>query len=182
MENIKHLFTAVDHPESNGLNERLNQTLVNRIRYRINESTTPVALVSTVTHCYTDEYNDTVHAVTKFSPSYLLFGRPDSFSPSSTPSNYSTDFRQAFDNSLKYHHERNKTRFDSGKINISLSPGDMVNSTNGNRLNRSKLDPICFEPFSVHRRLSNMVYETDIGHGKCSDLRLYHISKLFRAN
>ncbi|KAA5788793.1 transposase family protein, partial [Pseudomonas aeruginosa] len=36
--NIKIVFTAVDAPFSNGLNERLNQTLTNKIRCKINES------------------------------------------------------------------------------------------------------------------------------------------------
>lgn len=35
---INLVFTAVDCPFSNGLNARLNQTLVNRIRCKINES------------------------------------------------------------------------------------------------------------------------------------------------
>lgn len=37
IKNIKIVFTAVDASFSNGLNERLNQTLVNRIRCKINE-------------------------------------------------------------------------------------------------------------------------------------------------
>ncbi len=37
-ENIEIIFTAVDSAFSNGLNERLNQTLVNRIRCKINET------------------------------------------------------------------------------------------------------------------------------------------------
>lgn len=36
-ENIQMVFTAVDAPFSNGLNERLNQTLVNKIRCKIEE-------------------------------------------------------------------------------------------------------------------------------------------------
>ena len=36
-EGIVHIFTAVDSAFSNGLNERLNQTLINRIRCRLNE-------------------------------------------------------------------------------------------------------------------------------------------------
>ena len=35
-KNIKLIFTATDCPSSNGLNERVNQTLVNRIRCKIN--------------------------------------------------------------------------------------------------------------------------------------------------
>lgn len=37
-KNIPIIFTAVDAPFSNGLNERLNQTLVNKIRCTINEN------------------------------------------------------------------------------------------------------------------------------------------------
>ena len=35
-KNIKLIFTLTDCPSSNGLNERVNQTLVNRIRCKIN--------------------------------------------------------------------------------------------------------------------------------------------------
>lgn len=35
-ENIELIFTATDAPFSNGLNEKLNQTLVNRIRCMLN--------------------------------------------------------------------------------------------------------------------------------------------------
>jgi len=34
--NITLIFTSVDCPESNGLNERLNKALVNRIRCKMN--------------------------------------------------------------------------------------------------------------------------------------------------
>jgi len=37
-ENIRMVFTAVDAPFSNGPHERLNQTLVNKIRCRINKN------------------------------------------------------------------------------------------------------------------------------------------------
>lgn len=36
-KNITMIFTAVNAPFSNGLNERLNQTLVNKVRCAINE-------------------------------------------------------------------------------------------------------------------------------------------------
>ena len=35
-KNIKLIFTSTDCPSSNGLNERVNQTLVNRIRCKVN--------------------------------------------------------------------------------------------------------------------------------------------------
>lgn len=39
-ENIMHMLTAIHKSASNGLNERLNLTLINRIRCRINENKT----------------------------------------------------------------------------------------------------------------------------------------------
>lgn len=43
-ENIPIIFTAVNAPFSNGLNERLNQTLVNKIRCQVNEKKKEVSL------------------------------------------------------------------------------------------------------------------------------------------
>ncbi len=37
------MFTAIESPDSNGLNERLNQTLVNRIRCHINKNKTKLS-------------------------------------------------------------------------------------------------------------------------------------------
>ena len=37
-KNIPIIFTAINSPFSNGLNERLNQTLVNKIRCGISEN------------------------------------------------------------------------------------------------------------------------------------------------
>jgi len=36
-KSIQMVFTAINTPFSNGINERLNQTLVNKIRCKINE-------------------------------------------------------------------------------------------------------------------------------------------------
>lgn len=71
--NVKLIFTVVDCAFSNGLNERLNQTLVNQIRCKINANREnkkrPWSM--TADKCV-DEYNNTVHTSTKFSPKYLM--------------------------------------------------------------------------------------------------------------
>ncbi len=68
--NTEHVVTAVDSPESNGLNERLNQTLVNRIRCRMNEKPGNKKAWTTIAQQCVDEYNDTIHSVTGFAPSF----------------------------------------------------------------------------------------------------------------
>ncbi|CAK9820258.1 hypothetical protein ANTPLA_LOCUS10518 [Anthophora plagiata] len=65
--NIKLIFTAVNAPFSNGLNERLNQTLVNKIRCRINEKEHNKAWTTSARECV-DRYNRTEHTVTGFTP------------------------------------------------------------------------------------------------------------------
>jgi len=72
-ENIRMVFTAVDAPFSNGLNERLNQTLVNKIRCKINEKYKKTAWTTIAQKCV-EKYNKTEHTVTKFAPKYLLEG------------------------------------------------------------------------------------------------------------
>ena len=72
-KSIPILFTAANAPFSNGLNERLNQTLVNKIRCRINEKVKKVAWTTIAQECV-NKYNETEHTVTGFSPKYLLYG------------------------------------------------------------------------------------------------------------
>lgn len=69
--NIILIFTAVDCPESNGLNERLNQTLINKIRCRINSKNKKRAWSKIAEECV-EEYNKAIiHSVTKYSPSFI---------------------------------------------------------------------------------------------------------------
>lgn len=72
-EDIKMIFTAVDAPFSNGLNERLNQTLVNKIRCKINENRNTKAWTTVAQECV-KKYNETEHTVTGFTPKYLMEG------------------------------------------------------------------------------------------------------------
>lgn len=67
------VFTAINAPFSNGLNERLNQTLVNKIRCKINEEKNRRAWTSTARECV-KKYNTLEHTITRFTPEYLLYG------------------------------------------------------------------------------------------------------------
>jgi len=79
-QKITLIFTAVNAPFSNGLNERLNQTLLNKIRCAINEEDRRSAWTTIVHNCV-GKYNETEHTVTKFSPKYLLRGEDTSTLP-----------------------------------------------------------------------------------------------------
>lgn len=76
---VRLIFTAVNAPFSNGLNERLNQTLVNKIRCKINEKEKKAW--TTIAKERTDRYNKTEHTVTGFTSKYLLDGTDTSSVP-----------------------------------------------------------------------------------------------------
>lgn len=170
------IFTAADCPFSNGINERLNQTLVNRIRCKIQED--KKRPWSTIADECVEEYNQTMHSVTKFSPSYLLWGEETSILPKEleTTRDLLEDRILAFDNSRKYHN-LNKARVDRVKRDHIFNTNDLVYVETGNRLNRNKLDPIRSGPYRILRRVSNTIYELDEGQG-LSGSRFYHSSKL----
>lgn len=71
--NVRIVFTAVNAPFSNGLNERLNQTLVNKIRCKINEEKAKKAWTTIARECVY-KYNLTEHTWTGFTPKHLLNG------------------------------------------------------------------------------------------------------------
>ncbi|GFU02919.1 retrotransposable element Tf2 protein type 1 [Trichonephila clavipes] len=70
--NIRQLLTSANRPQCNGKNERVNQTLVAKLRCKVNSTTkTPwTKLLEQVTY----EYNNSPHDVTDFPPAYLMFG------------------------------------------------------------------------------------------------------------
>ncbi|KAK2577718.1 hypothetical protein KPH14_012879 [Odynerus spinipes] len=175
-QKINLIFTAVNCPFSNGLNERLNQTLVNRIRCKINE--TKSRAWSKIAEECTEQYNRTEHSVTGFSPEYLLFGEMDPAIPEELRPrrNLEKDRILALRNSQR-NHMYNKSKYDKNRVNYDFEVGQMVYVENGSRLNRKKLDEVRIGPFPIIQKISNSIFEVDSGHRK-KESNYYHISKL----
>lgn len=177
---ITMIFTGVNAPFSNGLNERLNQTLVNKIRCAINEENNTCAW-TTIAHNCVDKYNETEHTVTKFSPKYLLKGEdtsglPDELKINKSINNLEDDRKLAFENSLKYH-DYNKKIYDRNRKEYNFKAGDLVYIENGNKLNRKKLDVVRIGPYKILEKMSNSMFKIDTGHKK-SEPGLFHVSTL----
>lgn len=184
-KNIPIIFTAVNTPFSNGLNERLNQTLVNKIRCKINEEKRKKSAWTTIAHECIKKYNETEHTVTGFSPEYLLHGTDSSILPNKlkqrkSNNNLRQDRQIALENSIKYH-TYNKQRFDKNRKDYKFNLGQLVYIENGNRLNRKKLDELRIGPYNILEKISNSIYKIDTGHRK-SESNLFHITKLIPAS
>lgn len=176
-QNIPIIFTAANTPFSNGLNERLNQTLVNKIRCKINEKGNKSAW-TTIAHQCTDKYNETEHTVTGFSPKYLLEEQNIAIIPNQLKqiptNNLETDRKTARDNTIRSHNY-NKSIFDKNRVDHEFKAGDPVE--NGHRINRKKLDELRSGPFKILEKISNSIFKIDTGYKKLES-NLFHITKL----
>ncbi|XP_039952490.1 uncharacterized protein LOC120769518 [Bactrocera tryoni] len=178
---IKIIFTSVDTPFSNGLNERLNQTMINRIRCKYNEGETKTAW-TTIAHECTKRYNETVHSVTKFSPKYLLEGDDVKILPKELDKEHKDlkhDREIAFTNSQRSHNY-NKKLFDKSRVEYEFKIGEKVFVENGNKLNRKKLSEIRSGPFEILEKISKCIFKISAGYKK-AESNLFHVSKLLPA-
>ncbi|GFU94651.1 integrase catalytic domain-containing protein [Trichonephila clavipes] len=156
-------LTSANRPQCNGKNERVNQTLVAKLRCKVNSTTkTPwTKLLEQVTY----EYNNSPHDVTGFPPAYLMFGTLpyDSPLPNQVKLNYPPiqQARQIAVNRTIKHHKINKQRYDKHYVDAKFKVGDLVLYQNFSYPNSSKLQSPYNGPFKVVRKLSNVTYEID---------------------
>ncbi|GFV85534.1 transposon Ty3-G Gag-Pol polyprotein [Trichonephila clavipes] len=159
---LKRKFKA-NRPQCNGKNERVNQTLVAKLRCKVNSTTkTPwTKLLEQVTY----EYNNSPHDVTGFPPAYLMFGTLPYYSP--LPNQVKLNYppiqqaRQIAVNRTIKHHKINKQRYDRHYVDAKFKVGDLVLYQNFSYPNSSKLQSPYNGPFKVVRKLSNVTYEID---------------------
>lgn len=173
---INLIFTCVDCPESNGMIERVNQTIVNRIRCKINENRNK-SWTAVSAECI-EEYNQTTHSATGYSPAYLLFGQKSEIIAENfkKESNLEEDKKKAVANS-NMNWESNKIRFDKNKIDYTFDKGDLVYIETGNKLNRNKLGKLREGPFKIMERISNSIYKVNYSKKKTNHT-LFHVRKL----
>lgn len=179
--NIQLILTAVDTPFSNGLNERLNQTIVNKIRCKMNESKGKTNWSKIAEECR-NRYNETNHSVTGFSPKYLLSGESTDMLPADVKEKQSLtkcleeDRKLALQRSIKSH-QYNKTLFDKNRLQYDFKKGDKVYVDYGNKLNKKKMDEIRIGPFEIEEKISDSIFKINTGRGSRS-IGLYHVTKL----
>ncbi|GAB1860711.1 RNA-directed DNA polymerase [Camponotus japonicus] len=177
---VQLIFTAINAPFSNGLNERLNQTLVNKIRCKINEEEKKRAWTSIARECV-NKYNRLEHTITGFTPEYLLHGTdtsniPEELRRKKNGKDWIKDKKLALERTLRSH-KYNKSIFDRNRKHHEFNVGDMVFIENGNKLNRKKLEELRIGPFTIEKKISNSIYKIKT-EKRNQDTSLFHVTKL----
>ncbi|GFW56719.1 transposon Tf2-6 polyprotein [Trichonephila clavipes] len=159
--NIKQLLTTAHHPQTNGKNERANQSLVTRHKCKANTSSTKIPWTKLLDQVC-NEYNSTPHSITKYPPAYLLFGLLPYQSPIDQ-NNYYEPVDEARELALKKtidYHIKNKIRYDARCIEKKFNPGDLVVYEEFQypiiRGNRAPLFP---GPYEIIKQCSEVTYE-----------------------
>ncbi|UYV77296.1 hypothetical protein LAZ67_15000399 [Cordylochernes scorpioides] len=171
---IKHCFTTSYHPQTNGLTERLNRTLINMLSMYVNtDQKNWDEILPFITHAY----NTTIQETTEYSPFFLMFGRE----PTSLldDRNISVDIdKDDYDEYIKHHldkinrtrklvinntiktQERMKKNYDKKHMEKSYEPGELVAVwTPIRKIGKcEKLLRKYFGPYRILKKLSNVNY------------------------
>jgi transposase InsO family protein len=151
--NVRTSYTTTYHPQTNGTNEKVNDTLVKGLRMAISES--PKLKWSTLLSRVVDNYNNTIHSTTGFTPSYLLFGKDTC----NTRLPLDEARRLAYQRSEDFK-ARKKEAYDRSHKPLNLKPGDLVKRRiPSNHPNNTKLTPKFDAVYKVVSQLSPVNYE-----------------------
>jgi transposase InsO family protein len=118
--NIQHFYTSTYHPQTNRLNEKVNHTVITRLKIAINEK--PKRKWSTLLPEVIHSYNATIHLVTDFAPKYLLFGITDN---TQIESNLAANRKLAFERTEAFK-QKKKSKYDKTHKHINLEIGSLV--------------------------------------------------------
>ncbi|UYV66312.1 K02A2.6-like [Cordylochernes scorpioides] len=186
---VKHCFTTSYHPQTNGLTERLNRTLINMISIpkELDE------ILPFITH----EYNTTIQETTGYSPFFLLFGRePMSLlDDENIPTDSNMDdydeyienyldkiarTRQVVINNTEKTQERMKRNYDKKHNEKIYEPGHLVAVwTPVRKIGKcEKLLRKYFGPYRILKKLSNVNYLIEPKDNPGQDPLIVHVSRL----
>ena len=147
---IAHSFTSAYHPQTNGLNEKANDAIGKGLR--LARMDRPNYKWSTSLKDVVNNYNNSIHTVTGFSPEQLMHG---SNLPNGVTLQDARTLAKSRSDSFK---AKNKQRYDARHPNIDLLIGDHVKRRiPGNLPSNHKLTPIFEGPYRVVEKSNNQV-------------------------
>ncbi|GFY34960.1 retrovirus-related Pol polyprotein from transposon 17.6 [Trichonephila clavipes] len=168
------------HPQTNGKNESVNQSLVTRLKCKVNTSSTKI-LWTELLDQVCNENNTTPHSITKYPPAYLLFGLLPYQSPIDQ-NNYYEPVDEAHELALQRtidYHIKNKIRYDARCIEKKFNPGDLVVFEEFQYPNTRKLSSPFSGPYEIIKLCSKVTCEINKPNSMAKkDSQIVHISKL----
>lgn len=168
---VKQLLTSAHHPQTNGKCERVNQSIVTRLKCKVNASSDKIPWTRHLEKV-TLEYNNTPHSITSFPPAYLMYGTLPFDSPIGKELYPPLDkAREIAMTKTKESHEYNKSRYDKGFRQAEFKEGDMVKMEVFRYPNTRKLEPAYSGPYKILKKLSDVSVQLDKG-------EIVHVSKL----
>ncbi|UYV75188.1 K02A2.6-like, partial [Cordylochernes scorpioides] len=191
---IKHCFTTSYHPQTNGLTERLNRTLINMLSMYVNtDQKNWDEILPFITHAY----NTTIQETTGYSPFFLMFGRE----PTSLldDRNISVDIdKDDYDEYIKHHldkidrtrklvinntiktQERMKKNYAKKHIERSYEPGELVAVwTPIRKIGKcEKLLRKYFGPYRILKKMSSVNYLIEPKDNPGQDPLIVHVSRI----
>jgi transposase InsO family protein len=150
---IIHSFTSSYHPQTNGLCEKANGTIITKLRIAMNEH--PKRKWTTLLPNIVTQYNETIHDSTGFTPKFLFFGNisGDTSLPTIEAARAAAKERS---DSLKL---RWKQHYDSHHTPELFQPNDLVKKRIPlNRPDLNKLTQRYEGPYRVIERTSDTTY------------------------
>ncbi|UYV64632.1 hypothetical protein LAZ67_3001404 [Cordylochernes scorpioides] len=156
--NVNHLLTSAHHPETNAKVERLNSTIINRLRceYNANLNIPWTKYIPKIT----ESYNETVHTTTGFTPKFLYYGIQPQYIEHDTETHTPIEKARklAIERTIKSH-EQSKQLYDIKHPEPIFKEGDQVLVKTFIYPNTGKLTQRYRGPFSILKQLSPVTYE-----------------------
>lgn len=182
--NVSQLLTSAHRPQTNGTVERVNQTIITRLKCKLSSYPGKIAWTKLLTKV-TEEYNNTPHSVTKFPPSYLMYCKLpyNNLIPNQEMYPPIEEARKIAVKRSDRYHARNKVRYDTHFKTADFKIGDLVMYEEFQYPNTRKLTPPYSGPYEILRQLSKVNFEIDRpNHLTNQDTEVVHSTRLRHFN
>ncbi|GFW12612.1 retrotransposable element Tf2 protein type 3 [Trichonephila clavipes] len=160
--NITQLLTTSHRPQTNGKVERVNKTIITRLKCESSNSSNKVPwtkILEKVTH----QYNQTPHTITGFPPTYLMYGNLPFEISLKDNEIYPPleEARKLAKERTEQYYKINKIRYDKKFQEADFKVGDLVMYEEFQYPNTRKLSPPYSGPYTVLRKCFDVLFEID---------------------